>query len=324
MAYKEVSVFQVVRSTETLDPANYILANPDVQAAGLDPVEHFVNYGQAEGRTQIDFAMIDATRATKLAGVTFNRAPVRDRPLSEMQLYVGDTAATPDPTVAGSAVPPLDYSEEIESILQFNRAAKFLDVGAGLRNTYFSNVINVDIEPFATTDVCCDAQSLPFADGQFDHVFCMAVLHLIPEPWRAIDEMLRVLSPGGTIRVDWPFLQPVHGKTGHYFNAAPQAVVEQFHASCDILSSEVQLWQHPAFSLALIMKEWCRALPDDLKAAFEAMTVSDFVNSDIEQVVRLPVCSALPATAQQAIASGSTLVARKHPARTAPSETRDA
>ncbi len=32
------------------DPAGYLKANPDVAAAGVDPVEHFLRHGRSEGR----------------------------------------------------------------------------------------------------------------------------------------------------------------------------------------------------------------------------------------------------------------------------------
>ncbi|OBG38477.1 hypothetical protein A5672_16190 [Mycobacterium alsense] len=46
-----------------------------------------------------------------------------------------------------------------------------------------------------------DALSLPFNDGAFDVVCCFAALHLVPEPISVLNEMIRVLSPGGRIAV---------------------------------------------------------------------------------------------------------------------------
>jgi SAM-dependent methyltransferase len=46
-----------------------------------------------------------------------------------------------------------------------------------------------------------DARSLPFNDGTFDVVCCFAALHLVSEPIRVLQEMIRVLSPGGRIAV---------------------------------------------------------------------------------------------------------------------------
>ena len=44
-----------------------------------------------------------------------------------------------------------------------------------------------------------DACALPFRDGSFDAVCCFAALYLIEEPMRALDEIARVLAPGGRV-----------------------------------------------------------------------------------------------------------------------------
>jgi SAM-dependent methyltransferase len=44
-----------------------------------------------------------------------------------------------------------------------------------------------------------DATALPFVDGAFDGVCCFAALHLFADPLAGLDEMARVLAPGGRI-----------------------------------------------------------------------------------------------------------------------------
>jgi ubiquinone/menaquinone biosynthesis C-methylase UbiE len=46
-----------------------------------------------------------------------------------------------------------------------------------------------------------DAESLPFPSSHFDHAYSWGVLHHTPGIQRAIDELYRVLKPGGTIGV---------------------------------------------------------------------------------------------------------------------------
>jgi ubiquinone/menaquinone biosynthesis C-methylase UbiE len=46
-----------------------------------------------------------------------------------------------------------------------------------------------------------DATALPFADASFDAACCFAALHLFADPMRALDEMTRVLTPGGRIAI---------------------------------------------------------------------------------------------------------------------------
>jgi SAM-dependent methyltransferase len=49
-----------------------------------------------------------------------------------------------------------------------------------------------------------DALSLPFVDGEFDHVVAAEVLEHIPDDTEAIAELARVLRPGGTMAVTVP------------------------------------------------------------------------------------------------------------------------
>jgi SAM-dependent methyltransferase len=44
-----------------------------------------------------------------------------------------------------------------------------------------------------------DATALPFVDDVFDGVCCFAALHLFADPFAGLDEMARVLAPGGRI-----------------------------------------------------------------------------------------------------------------------------
>jgi ubiquinone/menaquinone biosynthesis C-methylase UbiE len=66
-----------------------------------------------------------------------------------------------------------------------------------------------------------DATALPFADGSFDGVCCFAALHLFADPYAALDEMTRVLRPGGRValmasvrrQLTLPPLKPVIERT---------------------------------------------------------------------------------------------------------------
>jgi ubiquinone/menaquinone biosynthesis C-methylase UbiE len=46
-----------------------------------------------------------------------------------------------------------------------------------------------------------NAVELPFRDGVFDGASCFAALHLFSDPFAALDEMRRVLRPGGRIAI---------------------------------------------------------------------------------------------------------------------------
>jgi SAM-dependent methyltransferase len=49
-----------------------------------------------------------------------------------------------------------------------------------------------------------DAFRLPFASETFDHVVCASMLEHLTDPGAAIDEMLRVIRPGGALLAGFP------------------------------------------------------------------------------------------------------------------------
>ena len=56
----------------------------------------------------------------------------------------------------------------------------------------------------AATVTCADATRLPFPDGSFDRIIASEVLEHIPEDAVAMNELARVLRPGGSIAVTVP------------------------------------------------------------------------------------------------------------------------
>jgi ubiquinone/menaquinone biosynthesis C-methylase UbiE len=58
-----------------------------------------------------------------------------------------------------------------------------------------------ELEGLAANLSVADAEVLPFADDSFDLVYSHGVLHHTPETQRAIDQIHRVLKPGGTAMV---------------------------------------------------------------------------------------------------------------------------
>jgi len=44
-----------------------------------------------------------------------------------------------------------------------------------------------------------DVRRLPFSTGAFDAVCCFGLLHLVDEPWPVLDELTRMLGPGGRL-----------------------------------------------------------------------------------------------------------------------------
>lgn len=93
----------------------------------------------------------------------------------------------------------------------------FLSVGGGPQRPH-PLLTNLNIGPFPNVDLVADAHVLPYAEGCVDAIYCEAVLEHLQDPTGAVEEMHRVLRPGGLVFAATPFLQAYHGYPHHYQN----------------------------------------------------------------------------------------------------------
>lgn len=61
-----------------------------------------------------------------------------------------------------------------------------------------------------SADVVADIAQLPLADGELDAVVCTEVLEHVRNPAAALQELRRVLAPGGRILITVPFVGELH------------------------------------------------------------------------------------------------------------------
>lgn len=116
-----------------------------------------------------------------------------------------------------------ELEPEILSFAGFESAAgkKVLEIGVGMGADFLrwvragaeatgidltERAVDITRRRLAEADLkadvrVADAESLPFADGQFDIVYSWGVLHHTPDPARALAETQRVLAPGGQLKV---------------------------------------------------------------------------------------------------------------------------
>ncbi len=59
-------------------------------------------------------------------------------------------------------------------------------------------------------DVFGDAQRLPLQSQSIDHVLLLDVLEHLPQPAACLEEIQRVLRPGGRLIIQVPFMYPLH------------------------------------------------------------------------------------------------------------------
>jgi SAM-dependent methyltransferase len=128
-----------------------------------------------------------------------------------------------------------------EKLLQeVHGAGKVLDVGSGGRRLA-RHVTTTDIVARANVDIVADVcQRLPFGDGEFDLVVCTSVLEHVADPIKAMNELRRVIRPGGRLWLEVPFIYHFHvseaGDTADYWRWTWQGclrLMEGFHVLSD-------------------------------------------------------------------------------------------
>jgi SAM-dependent methyltransferase len=93
-----------------------------------------------------------------------------------------------------------------------------LDIGCGWR-VYCQKAVRLDINLDYSPDVVADTQkSLCFRDNSFDTVLMFDVLEHLEYPHQALEEVKRVLKPGGILYITVPFCFPRHGVEYYRFS----------------------------------------------------------------------------------------------------------
>jgi SAM-dependent methyltransferase len=104
---------------------------------------------------------------------------------------------------------------------------RVLDVGCGTmpfkrhleRVPAVTGYDSLDIEARApgVTFIASVERMTPVADATYDTVLCSEVLEHVPDPWSGLQEIRRVLRPGGVLLISVPFLARLHEEPHDYF-----------------------------------------------------------------------------------------------------------
>ena len=91
-----------------------------------------------------------------------------------------------------------------------------LDLGCGGSRLH-PRMLRIDIDPSGNPDCLGSAERLPFADGSLRVVVSQEVFEHLPDPWSAIREVRRVLTPGGALYLQTPFIIGYHPGPSDYW-----------------------------------------------------------------------------------------------------------
>lgn len=308
----------VPATDENFDEAGYLAANPDVAAAVARSElpsgrVHFDTFGLAEGRA-LRRAVPPEAKAAKLA---------RIRPLLRDGAAIGHGPGVidclPDSLRVELALDATDnvsaheYDEHALALIERHADGMVLDCGAGLRNTYYPNVVNYEIVAYDTTDVLGAAECLPFADESFDAVLSLNVLEHVKDPFQAAREIMRVMKPGAELMAVAPFLQPLHGYPHHYYNMTARGLENLFEPLVE-KSIAVYGAMRPIWALNWFLHRYAASLDPEQRAAFERLTVAELTGNPLV-LERERFATDLPADSVTELAAAHGLAARKPPAQ---------
>ena len=102
-----------------------------------------------------------------------------------------------------------------------------LNLGSGETN-YHKQILNLDIQDSDHIDILNLGSELPFADNSLDLVISQEVLEHIEEPLKTIEEVHRVLRPGGKFYCQVPFIIGFHPGPCDYWRFSRQAYEQLF------------------------------------------------------------------------------------------------
>lgn len=280
---------QILREKATLenfDEDAYLNANRDVNEAvkkGLykNGKAHFEKFGFKENRF-LQFLVDHKRKKLKLERI--RKILASDIPMIENDANFD--FLTPDLKKQFNIkntdlISSNNYDLEVKELIANYEDGLVLDCGAGSRNEYYSNVVNFEIVPYPSTDVCGVGEKLPFISESFDAVISVAVLEHVKDPWRCAKEIVRVLKPGGQLFCCVPFLQPMHGYPDHYYNMTESGLKNLFIEDMDILKHSTNQSTLPIWTLSWILNSWAEGLSEKTRKDFLGLKVSDLMDSPL-------------------------------------------
>jgi SAM-dependent methyltransferase len=140
----------------------------------------------------------------------------------------------------------------LKNYIYENAGAVIINLGSGVSDVS-DRVSNLDIYPYPNVNLTCDIKALPLKDESVDMILNIAVLEHVPEPERVVDEIFRILKPGGVIYCFFPFMQGFHAAPQDFSRRTSTGLQYLFRQFKNI---EVQNVGGPTSALLWILEEW--------------------------------------------------------------------
>lgn len=102
-----------------------------------------------------------------------------------------------------------------------------LNLGAGFTSLH-ERLINLDVRDRPNVDVVTHGLKLPFKDDSFEVVVSQEVLEHLPDPFFVVEEIHRVLKPGGVFYCQVPFTISYHPGPTDFWRFTKEGLLQLF------------------------------------------------------------------------------------------------
>lgn len=216
-------------------------------------------------------------------------------------------------------VRPPEIDKVSQNITNFNVPAFITDtnalvlhLGSGNVPSFDSRVISLDILPCENADLVAEAEELPFINNTFDYVESGAVFEHLYDPLQAVQEVKRVLKPGGFFLIDTAFMQSYHGYPEHYFNMTPLAIETSLVDDFILEQSIVPDSATPAISVFSLIQRFLSFLPSNEQRRLLKMPLYKVLNKLQSDFTRKnPLLEQFDEYALRSMAASFVVLARK-------------
>ena len=155
-----------------------------------------------------------------------------------------------------------------------------LNLSAGGTAVSYPNVVELEYSIFKHTHVAGDVHRLPFQDNVFEAVVCLNAFEHYRDPHGAMNEINRILKPGGRLFMHTAFMQPLHEAPHHYYNCTEFGLREWLR-SFQVEELTVSSNFNPVYSLSWLTSElefaFAQGVSTDAAQTFRESPLSDFI-----------------------------------------------
>ena len=136
-------------------------------------------------------------------------------------------------------------SLDFELYRQFKRLKPgiVLEVGSGYssyeKHIPYTKYLTLDINKESKPDICCDIHNIKWGSDYFDTVIIIEVLEHLQKPEKAINEIWRILKPGGDCILSTRFIHPYHPSPKDYYRFTRDSLIDLFRKF-----SKVEIYHH--------------------------------------------------------------------------------